>query len=83
MTEQQAEQTPTIGIDAEARETALQMINGNRSDAREFIAGHDQPATLALKIVRNLWHLEGSGSENALCDAVLNVQALLDAQDQV
>ena len=73
-----------IGIDIEATEMAMQMINGNRNDVREFLAGHDQPATLALKIVRNLWtmsELEDNGQ--AMVEAVLDVQALLSVQSEV
>lgn len=69
-------------LQVEARETAWQIINGNRADARQFIEGHDRPATLALKVVRNLWTLSTEkDTGGALVDAVLNVQALLeDAQ---
>ena len=66
------------GIDAEAHDVALAMLNGNRAQARTAIINHARPDVFALKVVRNLWHLEGSGDVNALCDALLNVQSLLD-----
>ena len=66
-------------LDIEAREMALQMQNGSRNEVRAFIAAHDAPATLALKIVRSLWTLsDWEDTGGALVDAVLNVQALLE-----
>ena len=66
-------------IDTEAREMALTLGNGNRSDVREFIEQHDRPATLALAIVRNLWADNRDDDPlTSLTDAVLNVQALLE-----
>jgi len=81
----QTETDQTESIDAQAHDVALAMLNGRRNDARQFIAAHPQPATLALKVVRNLWNLSTlpGSPESILCDALLDVQALLDAQDQV
>lgn len=60
----------------EAREMALQLINGNRNEVRQFVAGHDTPAKLVLAIVRCLV-AEGSEDGDALL-AVVNLQSLLE-----
>ena len=67
-------------IQTEATEMAHQLKNGNRADVREFIEGHEFPATLALAIVRNLWTMGGQygKSDHDMVDAVLNVQALVE-----
>lgn len=69
-------------LNIEAREMALNIVNGNRSDVREFIAGHETPAKLVLAIVRHLGSLDtyDQGFASYL-DAVVNLQGLLESVD--
>ena len=59
---------------------ALQLMNGNRSDVREFVVNHETPAKLVLAIVRHLVREDSTDDGDALL-AVVNVQSLLEMVD--
>ena len=66
--------TKTGALLNEANEMALQIINGNRDEVRDFILNHDQPVHLVLSIIR--YH-----SYHTKCDTILsvvNIQGLLE-----
>ena len=66
-------------LQIEAGEMALQLINGNRSEVRQFIAEHETPTKLALSIVRHLTSMDAdSDGQNAALLAVVNLQSLLE-----
>lgn len=60
-------------LQVKAREMALTLINGNRSDVRDFINCHRTPTKLTLAIIR---HLVSEGAD--AIDAVVNMQSLLE-----
>lgn len=69
-------------LNVEAREMALNIVNGNRSDVREFITEHQTPAKLVLAIVRHLGSLDAHDEGFAsYLDAVVNMQSLLERVD--
>jgi hypothetical protein len=72
-------------LNAEAREMALSLINGNRSEVRDFVKNHETPAKLVLAMVRHLgfldWVESESDSYGAYVDAVVNLQSLLESVD--
>jgi hypothetical protein len=71
-------------LNVEAREMALNIVNGNRSDVRDFVTGHETPAKLVLAIVRHLgsMSMEQYGYDYAAyLDAVVNLQSLLESVD--
>lgn len=68
-------------LNTEAREMAWNLVNGNRSDVREFVTGHETPAKLVLAIVRHLGSIQWNDGDNYGCylDAVVNLQGLLES----
>ena len=69
------------GIQAEAREMALCLINGDRKCVHDFIAGHDTPAQLCLAIVRHLITLHIDTPGHSAIQSVVNVQSLIENLD--
>jgi hypothetical protein len=69
------EEPEYTGLQAEAHEMALQLMDGNRDEVREFISQHATPAKLCLAIVR---HLTGESTWHLTLDHVVNVQSLIE-----